>query len=203
MIFYVYELCFPEGKPFYVGKGSDDGSRVFNRAHFHWRKHQLVRTLIRAMKDRGEQPVVRIVFESSEESKAFEEERARIAEYGRRFDGGLLWNVSDGGLGGTPRGRPLSDEHKAKISAANLGRVRSDAARARMRSAQLGKKKAPEHIKHSAESRRGLPVSDETRAKISAAQKGKPRKKHSEETKQLMALSAKAGWAKRRAKLSA
>lgn len=202
MIFYVYELRFPEGKPFYVGKGSDSGERLFRRAHNHWRKHQLVKLVIAAMKDRGERPIVSIVFESDSEEAAFAEEKRLISEYGRRFNGGLLWNVCDGGRGGTPRGLPLSEAHRKKIGDANRGRKRTAEACERMRLAQLGKKRSAEHIAKVASARKGRVVSEETRRKISEAQKGKARRSHSPETKSLMSESAKVGWAKRRAKLS-
>jgi hypothetical protein len=201
--FYVYELCFPDGGIFYVGKGSDDGSRTFRRAHAHWRKGQLVKTLIKAMEKRGEKPVTRIVFESASEADAFAEERRLISAYGRRFDGGALWNVADGGAGGTPRGMPLSAEHKKKIGLANRGKKRSQETKNKMRIAQSGMKHSSERIVKNANARRGKARSDETKARISAAKKGRPGPSHSEQTKLLMSESAKAGWAKRRAKLSA
>ena len=205
--YYVYELCFPDtGKPFYVGKGSDDGSRTFKRANCHWKKHQLVRILIRAMRARGEKPTVKIVFESISEDSAFSEEIRRIKYYGRRFDGGLLWNVSDGGFGGTPRGRPLSPEHKAKIGAANYGKRRSPEQKERIAKAVSERTlsvKQLEHLRRLADSRRGIPRSEEIKHKCADAQRGIPRGPHSPATRLLMSTSAKTGWEKRRLRLSA
>jgi hypothetical protein len=62
-------------------------------------------------------------------------------------------------MGAIHRGHPFTPEHKAKISAANTGKVRTPEMRARL---SVAKKGIPS-------SRKGIPASDETRAKISAA----------------------------------
>jgi len=72
-------------------------------------------------------------------------------------------------------GKPLSLEHRAKISAANLGKRHSPETRAKMRAANLGKW-----------------VSPETRSKISAAQIGKRNSlgyRHSPETRANMSAA--------------
>lgn len=56
-------------------------------------------------------------------------------------------------------GHNKSEEHRAKISAANKGKKRSDATKRKMSAAKIGKK--------------GKKLSEETKAKISAARKGK------------------------------
>jgi hypothetical protein len=200
VIFYVYELRFPEGKPFYVGKGADDGSREFKRAHMHWRKNQLVAELIRAMRARGERPIVEIVFESEVEDEAFSEERRLVELYGRRFDGGLLWNVAPGGRGGVYAGRPMPPEVRAKISASKSGRRHTPDACERMRQSHTGVALVMTPARRAVyDARRGVPRSDEVKRKTSETQKGKPRPKHSEETRAKMVESAKAGWIKRKA----
>jgi hypothetical protein len=62
-------------------------------------------------------------------------------------------------MGAVHRGHAFSLEHKAKISKANTGKVRTAEMRARL---SVAKKGIPS-------SRKGIPASDETRAKISAA----------------------------------
>ena len=54
------------------------------------------------------------------------------------------------------RGVPLSDEHRAKVRAANVGAKRSDAARAAMSAAQIGKKQSAETIEKRASKLRGV-----------------------------------------------
>lgn len=79
-------------------------------------------------------------------------------------------------------GRVVSDEMKAKLRAANLGKKASKETRAKMRAQRAGVPQGP----HSAETRkrigdaqrgrpRGWTYSDESRAKLSASLKGKPK----------------------------
>ena len=121
--------------------------------------------------------------------------------------GGL--NKTPGGNGWHPMiGRAVSAETKAKLSAANKGKLMSDEAkakmskakkgmsdetRAKMSAAAKGKKLSPEtRAKQSAANKgrrsptEGKPRSDETRAKQSAALKGKTL---SPETKELRRLN--------------
>jgi len=87
-------------------------------------------------------------------------------------------------MGDTHRGKPLSEETKEKLSIALKGKTRSPETRARMSAAQTGKRMPPvsdarrEQIRISNTGRKHSP---ETRAKMSAWQIGK---KFSEETKQ-------------------
>lgn len=77
------------------------------------------------------------------------------------------------------KGRPLSDETKAKMSTARkgqgTGRRHSEETRAKMSAAKKG--------------RQGRPLSDETKAKISAARKNRRSMPHSEETRAMMSLA--------------
>jgi hypothetical protein len=204
VIFYVYELCFPGGKVFYVGKGTDNGGRVFKRAHCHCRKNQFVVTAINYLRKKKEKPLVKIVFETESEDAAFDEEARLIAFYGRKIFGGQLWNISDGGRAvGMPIGVPLSEEHKARISAANKGSKRTPEQRERMRLSQLGKKHTQEHINKVIAARLGTRCSEETKRRIADAQRGIPRGPNSPEVRAKKSESAKIAWIKRRQKLSA
>lgn len=96
--------------------------------------------------------------------------------------------------------RPLSEETRRKIGAANTGKVRTEAqriangnakrgktmspeAREKISAGLKGKKKSPEHCKKIGDIHRGLKHSDATKAKISAIQKGRKRGPLSEATR--------------------
>lgn len=61
--------------------------------------------------------------------------------------------------------------------------------RAKLRAAKLGKKQSPEHIAKVRISRAGYRHSKETKAKIGAAHKGKKRKPFTKETKKKMSIA--------------
>lgn len=175
--FYVYVLYRPDGRPFYVGKGS--GRRV----HLHdWNARsgkvsaqpQLYRTIAKIRKNGGEF-CAEIVFRSDSEEVAFSEEKRLVALYGRNS----LCNLTNGGEGVSGMvwaderrkawseklkgnqhllGHKMSEESKKKISIGNRGQKRSDEARANMRRAQANKP----------------PMSPESRAKVSASKRGVP-----------------------------
>ena len=94
------------------------------------------------------------------------------------------------------KGSHLSPEHRAKISAANTGRVKSDVTRRKLSESKRGRALSEEtRQKISAAlkgrpmpSRKGISVSPETRAKMSAAHKGKVL---SEEHKQKISAAIK------------
>lgn len=170
-IFYVYELRYLDsGKPFYVGKGTDDGSRKFVRSTRHDNRHSMLKNLITALKKRGEKPVIAIVYETDKEHEAYAEEKRLIGLYGRRIAGGILWNTHIGGLGGRaglvtseetkkklsesqkgkPRpeliGRVLSAESRERIAASKRGQIYSIHHRAAISQSLLGRKLSDQHI---------------------------------------------------------
>lgn len=93
---------------------------------------------------------------------------------------------------------PFSEEHKAKIGAASRGRKMSSGTRAKLLAANTGRS-----FQHTEEARakisaarkgKGAPsISDEHKAKISAANKGKT---FSAEHRERLSAAAKARWAK-------
>lgn len=145
-MFYVYELRDQNGKPFYVGKGSN------SRMHAHEKRAARgivspVCAKIRKLWRLGGAVRCVVVYTAPDEQAAFAEERRLIAYYGRAN----LTNQTDGGDG------PSNPSQRVRllISAARRGRVASEATRNRQRLAKLGTKQ-----------------SAETKAKISATQRG-------------------------------
>jgi len=101
--------------------------------------------------------------------------------------------------GGGMRGRKLSDEHKAKLLAANLGnkyrlgQKASAETKAKIGLASRGNTYCLGY-KHSEETkakRRGRKTSEATKKKLSEALRGREGKKHSEETRIRMSISRK------------
>lgn len=93
---------------------------------------------------------------------------------------------------GSSLGRKLSEEHKAKISAAGKGKKHTEESKQLMSQNRKGKANPPEACARQAEKLRGRkngPHSEETKAKISRGNLGK---KLSEETKQQLSDIAKA-----------
>jgi group I intron endonuclease len=75
-------------------------------------------------------------------------------------------------VAGSPRGVKRSEETKAKVRAANVGRKHSEETKAKLSAAKIGKRLSEDH-----------------KAKLSAARIGKIGKKHSEETKAKMSAA--------------
>lgn len=105
--YYVYELWNPlKNQPFYVGKGSfDSPPRI--KAHLYEAEQVLakkrksshkINTILKIWKADLEVEN-KIVYECETEIEAFNKETELIKFYGRRFDGGMLTNVSKGGEG--------------------------------------------------------------------------------------------------------
>lgn len=104
--FYVYVLSYPDGKPFYVGKGK--GSRVY-----HYGGGFSKRVASKITRSGG---VVGItMFPCVSEAQAFKREKFLIKFYGRRdIKTGVLCNLSDGGEG--PSGVVFGELTLKKIS---------------------------------------------------------------------------------------
>ena len=157
--FYVYVLFRPNGVPCYVGKGS--GKRWQNHL-YHGDCNPHLRRIIE--KAGGDIPRVKI-HQGLTEAEAFEAERAFIAAIGRVKDGGPLVNMTDGGDGAS--GAIRSDETRAKMSAAlkgkNIGKSRnvgvrfSDERKANISAAKIGR---PNKLK-------GVPRTEDVKTKVS------------------------------------
>lgn len=209
-MYYVYVLARPNGKPFYVGKGKNDRLFAHEReARSECRCHKC--NVIRKIWRTGKQVQRFTVLTTEDEAEAYAYERELIALYGRD----TLCNQTNGGEGGASIGRAISDETRAKLSQKLKGRKNiwplTDAGRARIAEASRRRKGMPGKP-HSEETKakmraahkgkayrgRGFTASEETRQKMREALKGRPHpwhagKPHSEETKAKMRASAPKG----------
>jgi hypothetical protein len=155
---YVYLFSDPiRNEPIYVGKGT--GVR--------WKKHLVRKDMhpfthrLQLMKKCGVDPIVTFVCENVDSEFALLVEQEMIAKLGRKDLGlGPLLNLTDGGEG--TNGNCLSDETRKKISTKARGRKLSDDHRAKI-SAWASKQIGPN---------RGITLPEETKAKMSLAKKG-------------------------------
>jgi hypothetical protein len=186
--FYVYEHWrLDRDECFYVGKGKGGRAYKMRERNAH---HQAI---MAKLSREGSGMEVRMVATGLTEGDAFSLEIERIAFW--RGYGIDLANHTNGGDGVS--GLKMSDESKAKMSAAKkgiagnvtmLGKKHSEETKAKMSSAHKGVKKSPEHaakvgLRHKGKT---FAVSQETKNKISLAHKGR---KHSEESIEKMKKS--------------
>ena len=87
-------------------------------------------------------------------------------------------------VGNRHRGKTISEEHRNQLCRPMLPETK-----AKISSFHLGKKKSLEHRKHIADAKRGVPRSVETKAKLSAALKGRTREPFSDVTKARMSVA--------------
>lgn len=120
--FYVYVLCRPDGRPFYVGKGIN--RRAFEHELEALRNHPLGESnpikcnVIRKIVRDGVAITYRIdsFYEQDQEIRCLEREAALILEHRRLHEGGILTNLA-GGLGNMSGAAPFSlERHAATLS---------------------------------------------------------------------------------------
>jgi len=162
---YIYALLGAEGEVRYVGK-SDRPYRRFE-IHLCERRDTHKARWIRSMRDSGLRPTLRIL-EVARFDNWQERERHWIAHF--EALGAVLTNSTKGGAG------PLepSEETRRKMSARRLGIKLSAETRRRMSESRTGKpspksKEAIANIAKFNESRRGVPLTHDHKAKLAEA----------------------------------
>lgn len=143
--FYCYIFFDPRnGEAFYVGKGF--GYRYTRHLKLTGPNIHLKNRIIAIRRD-GQEPIVTPYLTASE-NEAFDLEREFISLFGRRNLGtGTLCNYTDGGEGSSGRkGFTHTEETKARIRAAMLGREMTDEHRARIGAGRKGHVNGPESI---------------------------------------------------------
>jgi hypothetical protein len=120
--FYVYVLCRPDGRAFYVGKGIN--RRVFDHEAEAIRKHPIGESnpfkcnVIRKIVREGGAITYCIdsLYEQEDQLRCLEREAALILQHKRLHEGGILTNLA-GGLGNLSGAAPFSlHRHAATLS---------------------------------------------------------------------------------------
>jgi len=190
--FYVYFLRRPDkedpfepgmGQPFYIGKGSNgrvDQHRVEAKSLLHSSGRKLYKvSIIHFLWKQCLDFEESIEFENLTEQEAHEIESEAILAYGRRdLKTGILANLTNGGEGCS--GRPCSDETKMRISQAQAGeksihwgKTLSEEHRRKVGEAGRGRFVPQEQRDRKSQTLMGHLVSDETRGRMSKANKGR------------------------------
>ncbi|MDP2618624.1 MAG: NUMOD3 domain-containing DNA-binding protein [Hyphomicrobiales bacterium] len=167
----VYEHWSPvSGAPFYVGIGTKRRAYEYSAG-----RNKAYCQIARELRERGLRPETRILADGLTRDEAVAIEKNHIALLGRREDGGLLVNISEGGRSGH------SISVRSRISMAHKGKTLSVEHRAKLSAAHIGKKYGPpstetrKKISIANKGRNYPPISAETRAKLSASRRGKKR----------------------------
>jgi hypothetical protein len=166
--YYVYAYLRDNMSPYYVGKGT--GNRAYQ-------KNKKTHKFVNIPKDKTK--IVYLV-ENLTEEDALIKEKEIIKKYGRKIDGGILVNISEGGEKGyaAMKGKNHTEESKNKMSNSHKGR----------NAWNKGKTGVQIH-------------SDETKQKISTISKGNKSRtgqKQSEEERNKKSESLKKYYAERR-----
>lgn len=136
--YYVYQYLREDNTPYYIGKGRDDRA---------WEQHRRNGKGVHTPTDKSK---IIIIEKNLTDSQAKELEIKLIAEYGRKDLGtGILHNRTEGGEGTSKI--IISEETRAKMSAARKGRKLSEETRAKMSAVRKGRSNGREGKKHSAE----------------------------------------------------
>jgi hypothetical protein len=184
MMFYTYlHSRASDNLPFYIGKGVGKRAWKTTKRNNHWNN-------VRAKHG----VKVEIVAHWQTEQDALDHEKFLIWCF--RDMGFDLANIAEGGQPGpVTRGMPKTDEHKAKIAAAHLGRPKrkhSAEARAKKSAAATGRVMPEEVRKKIGAANAGRTRTAETKALISLIKRN-----ISQETREKMSASAKARCAKK------
>lgn len=170
--YYVYAYVRLDGTPYYIGKGK--GKRAYSKRHSVW------------VPTRESGQIV-ILENNLTEVGAFAIERRLIRWWGKKHEGGLLYNKADGGEGKTGYGvsRPHTEETRQKISKAKMGKSypRLTVANRKTGEKRRSIKLSEETCRKISESQKGRVMTEEHKANLSKAGVGRP---VSEETREKM-----------------
>ena len=117
--YYVYVLCRPDGRPFYVGKGLNrralDHEAEALQHHPIGESNPFKSNVIRKIVSDGGEVKYRIVaqYDACDQQACLEHEAALIRQYGRLHEGGHLTNLS-GGAGNLSGAAPFSLKRHAQ-----------------------------------------------------------------------------------------
>lgn len=159
---YVYTYSYPNGVPFYVGIGSGHRMQYHLTCAKNNRKdvNQYKKNIIQKILREGQEPIIKKIVDNIDREFAALIEQEFIAKYGRRSEGGLLVNMTAGGEGMVGLSKESEMKRRQSLIAAECftrfkkGHDNSAAIAAREGMDPWNK---------------GIPCSDETKAKISAA----------------------------------
>lgn len=207
---YVYRhIRLDKNEPFYIGIGTQDKHR---RAYLKQSRNQLWKNIV--AKTNYE---VEILFDNITLEEANNKEIEFISLYGKKENGGILANLTNGG--GGIIGYKHSEESKRKISIESRNRKRgprSNETKEKLRIANTGKVGFNKGKSPSQETRdkiantlrgrvgvnKGRPMSEEAKRKMIASKIGKPSKKKgiklSEEIKKKVSEGLKRYFANKR-----
>jgi len=185
MHYYTYAYLREDKTPYYIGKGK--GYRIYS-------------TNRKGLKPPKDKSRIIYLKKNLTEEEAFRHEIYMISIFGRKDLGtGILHNRTDGGDGAS--GAVISVEHKEKISLANKGRIKSEEGIRRISESSRGRVHTEESKRKIGEASRGnthalgLVHTKESRRKMSESGKGRPSTKKgktlSEDTKRKMSDAQK------------
>ena len=166
--FYVYQLRLSgEKDPFYIGKGKDKRSMGHFKPHSLKHANHKNHVIKKALRD-GVEVLSEIIHRDLSESDAYAKEFELIAFYGRHNFGGLLTNVTEGGVGGN--GLYIrTQETREKIAASKRGKKPSEETRTKM---------SESHKRRYAEgavgANAGRKLSEEWKSNVAKSMVGKP-----------------------------
>lgn len=201
---YIYALIDPRtAEVRYIGLTRFPEKRLSNEIHYPHNNH--LRNWVNSLKEDGVRPEMTILQVCKKD--ADEHERKWIAFH--RSLGCKLLNYTDGGetgfkfskesieklrvLSSSRRYGPMSEEHKAKISAALKGRLLNPNSSEQFRKLNISRRGIPLSEEHKAKVSAGVSaaMTPEVRKKLSDAGKGKKPYEHTEETRRNVAEGMK------------